>query len=299
MSSARRELKKKYLKKPAIVRDMESFDVDNHTLKKKTESIWIIEPSGDMKVPVKMFTNEHLLEKISGDGSVQQACNVATLPGIKTASVVLPDQHCGYGFSIGGVAAFDMKEGIISPGGIGFDINCGVRVLATSLTVEDVRPRIKELLEKLYENCPVGVGSEAKIRLSDEDYQDLMRRGAAWAVENGLGTADDLEHCESNGCIAGADPDKTSRRAQKRGRRQLGTVGAGNHFKPMTPAWVATFSAYRFPYLHIVRTAAHMSSSIRILRCNKSSIMSRTTLSLDVAQIVLLCILSGIVASSA
>jgi tRNA-splicing ligase RtcB len=138
--------------------------------------------------------------------------------------------HLGYGLPIGGVAAFDIKEGVISPGGVGFDINCGVRVLATPLTEEEVRPKIKELLERLYANCPVGVGSEARIRLSDEDYEDLMKNGAKWAVENGYGTADDLAHCESNGCIPGADPEKASRRAQKRGRRQLGTVGAGNHF---------------------------------------------------------------------
>ncbi len=209
---------------------MDSFEIDGHILEKKSETVWTIAPSGKMRVPVKMFTNEKLLEKVSQDGSIQQACNVATLPGIRVASIVQSDQHCGYGFPIGGVAAFDMEEGVISPGGIGFDINCGVRLLATKLTAAQVRPRIAELLERLYQNCPVGVGSEAKIRLSDEEYRTLMVDGAAWAVENGYGTEDDLAHCESNGRIPGADPAKTSRRAQARGRSQLGTVGAGNHF---------------------------------------------------------------------
>lgn len=206
------------------------MEIHGKELQKESDAIYTIQPTGTMQVPVKLFTNEVLLENIKGDDSINQACNVATLPGIKTASVVMPDMHQGYGFSIGGVAAFDMKEGVISPGGIGFDINCGVRVLATPLTEAEVRPKIKELLEALYNNCPVGVGSEAKIRLSDEDYQELMRTGAAWAVKNGYGTEDDLVHCESNGCIPGADPEKASRRAQARGRKQLGTVGAGNHF---------------------------------------------------------------------
>lgn len=209
---------------------MRTYDADGRTLKEVKNDVWLIDAVPPMRVPVKMFTNEKLLEKISNDGSIMQACNVATLPGIKVASIVLPDQHNGYGFSIGGVAAFDLQEGIISPGGIGFDINCGVRLLATSLTVEQVRPRIAELLERLYENCPVGVGSEAKIRLGDEDYHALMVDGAKWAVANGYGNEDDLVHCESNGCIPGADPSKASRRAQARGRKQLGTVGAGNHF---------------------------------------------------------------------
>ncbi len=209
---------------------MDSCEIAGHLLTKAEAGRWIIEPSGKMNVPVRLFTNERLLENVKGDDSINQACNVATLPGIKEASVVMPDMHQGYGFSIGGVAAFDMEEGIISPGGIGFDINCGVRVLATPLTEEEVRPRIKELLDRLYANCPVGVGSEARIRLTDEEYGSLLTDGAKWAVANGYGNEDDLAHCESRGCIPGADPKKTSRRAQARGRKQLGTVGAGNHF---------------------------------------------------------------------
>ncbi len=209
---------------------MKTIEAGGYTLKEKKQNVWFVEKQSSMNVPVKMFTNERLLKEVSDDGSIQQAVNVASLPGIKTASIVMSDHHVGYGFSIGGVAAFDMKGGIISPGGVGFDINCGVRLLATSLTIDDVRPKIRELLEQLYDNCPVGVGSEARVRLSDEDYEDLLVNGAAWAVKHGYGTEDDLVHCESNGCIPGADPAKTSRRAQKRGRKQLGTVGAGNHF---------------------------------------------------------------------
>jgi tRNA-splicing ligase RtcB len=206
------------------------MDIHGHTLKKQSNSIYKIDPTGEMKVPVKLFTNELLLEQVKGDDSITQACNVTTLPGIQKECVVNGDMHQGYGMPIGGVAAFDMKEGVISPGGIGFDINCGIRVLATPLSEEEVRPKIQELLDRLYANCPVGVGSESVIRLSDEDYEELMKTGAAWAVKNGYGSEDDLIHCESNGCIPGADPEKASRRAQKRGRRQLGTVGAGNHF---------------------------------------------------------------------
>lgn len=200
------------------------------TLHKKNATTYTIEKSGDMRVPVKLFTNEKLLELIKDDDSVRQACNVATLPGIQDWSIAMPDMHQGYGFSIGGVAAFDLKEGIISPGGIGFDINCGVRLIATPLKKADVLPKINELLEQLFKNCPVGVGSEATVRLTEEDYETLLVKGARWAVDNGYGTEDDLIHCESNGCIPGADVSKVSRRALSRGRKQLGTVGAGNHF---------------------------------------------------------------------
>ncbi len=209
---------------------MKSFEVDGQTLRKESETLWVIDPEGAMKVPVRLFTNEKLLEKISNDGSIRQACNVAALPGIQVASIVQADQHCGYGFPIGGVAAFDLDGGVISPGGIGFDINCGVRLLATPLTVADVTPRMAELLDLFAKNCPLGVGSESKLRLSEADYQELLRQGAGWAVAHGYGTQDDVTHCESKGCIPGADPKKASPRALARGRQQLGTVGAGNHF---------------------------------------------------------------------
>ncbi len=183
-----------------------------------------------MNVPIKLFTSEKLLELIKGDDSVKQAENVATLPGIQGWSIAMPDMHQGYGFPIGGVAAFDMTEGVISPGGIGFDINCGVRLLATPYTRDEVLPKIDELLDHLFRFCPVGVGSESPVRLSDEDYDEILTKGAQWCIDNGYGRKEDLEYCESQGCIPGADPSKVSLRAKKRGRRQLGTVGAGNHF---------------------------------------------------------------------
>lgn len=190
---------------------------------------YLIEPEGRMRVPVKIFANERLLEKMRQDGSFDQAMNVATLPGIVGASIVLPDAHLGYGFSVGGVAAFDAKEGIISPGGIGFDINCGVRLLATNLTRNDIEPKMKELVDDLYDACPVGVGVQC-VEVSDEELRDLSRKGAAWAIEQGYGNEDDLEHCESGGCLPEADPRWVSPKAMSRGRKQLGTVGSGNHF---------------------------------------------------------------------
>ncbi|MBR9702524.1 RtcB family protein, partial [Candidatus Woesearchaeota archaeon] len=204
--------------------------IQEKVLHKEDNTSYTIEQSGDMRVPVKLFTNAKLLELVKGDDSVRQACNVATLPGIQGWSFAMPDMHQGYGFPIGGVAAFDLKEGIISPGGIGFDINCGVRLLTTPLTKKDVLPKIDELLEQLFKNCPVGVGSEARVRLTEEDYATLLTKGVRWAVDNGYGTEDDLIHCESQGCIPGADVSKVSQRALSRGRKQLGTVGAGNHF---------------------------------------------------------------------
>ena len=174
--------------------------------------------------------NEKLLNDIE-DEAIQQGINVATyLPGILKRSIMLPDAHTGYGFSIGGVAAVDGEKGCISPGGIGFDINCGVRLLATKLKKADVEPKIKDILEALFKNVPSGVGSESKLSLSKEELNKVLTNGTKWAVENKLGTEDDREHCESNGTMEGADPSKVSDRAKTRGHKQLGTLGAGNHF---------------------------------------------------------------------
>lgn len=162
--------------------------------------------------------------------SIEQVANVATLPGIVGASLAMPDIHMGYGFSIGGVAAFDLKEGIISPGGVGYDINCGVRLLRSSLKHDEALPRIKDLVEVLYNNIPAGVGSKGKLRLTPKDERRLVAKGAQWAVENGFGSAEDLKHTESGGCIEGADPDIVSEKAYERGRSQQGTLGSGNHF---------------------------------------------------------------------
>ncbi len=173
---------------------------------------------------------DEVLEKNLDVKSIEQVANVATLPGIVGASLAMPDIHAGYGFAIGGVAAFDLKEGIISPGGVGYDINCGVRLLRSNLKKQEVIPKIKDLVEALYNQIPSGVGSKGKLRLSLEDERKLLLKGARWSVENGFGNAEDLEHTESGGCIEGADPDLISKKAYERGKPQQGTLGSGNHF---------------------------------------------------------------------
>jgi len=173
---------------------------------------------------------DDLLEKELEDQSIDQVANVATLPGIVEASLAMPDVHTGYGFAIGGVAAFDLKEGIVSPGGVGYDINCGVRLLRSNLKKEDVLPKIKDLVNILYNEIPSGVGSKGRIRLGPDDEKRLLLYGARWAVEQGFGSADDLKKIESGGYIEGADPSLISQRAYERGRAQQGTLGSGNHF---------------------------------------------------------------------
>jgi tRNA-splicing ligase RtcB len=161
-----------------------------------------------------------------------QIAFVATLPGITTASFGMPDMHSGYGFSIGGVAAFDTCDPhcIISPGGVGYDINCGVRCMTTGLTREEVEPHIKVLINTLYKNIPVGVGGKRKNFMTKRDMPEVMKKGAGWAVEKGYGVPADLDNCEEQGCVSYADPDVISDRAIERGSGQLGTLGAGNHY---------------------------------------------------------------------
>ncbi|MDI9616431.1 MAG: RtcB family protein [Methanothrix sp.] len=182
-----------------------------------------------MRVPGRIFISESLLEMVE-PGTVEQVANVATLPGIVKYSMAMPDAHLGYGFPIGGVAAFREDGGVISPGGVGFDINCGVRLLRTDLTVEEVRPVISDLIEALFKEIPSGVGATSRLHVSDSELTEAFIAGARWAVEQGYGTDDDLEHCEENGCLKGADPAQVSTKARKRGRPQFGTLGSGNHF---------------------------------------------------------------------
>ena len=182
-----------------------------------------------MRVKGIIYVDE-LLEKELDTQSIEQVANVATLPGIIKSSMAMPDVHRGYGFAIGGVAAFDLKKGIVSPGGVGYDINCGVRLLRSNLKKEEVAPRIKDLVGILYNEIPSGVGSKGKIRLGPEEERSLLLRGARWAVEQGLGDADDLNKIESGGYIDGADPSLISHKAYERGRAQQGTLGSGNHF---------------------------------------------------------------------
>ncbi len=196
---------------------------------KESEHVYAIAPTGKMRVPVRIFASEELLRKMLEDQSLAQACNVAALPGIVGASIVMPDAHQGYGMSVGGVAAFDAHDGIISPAAVGYDINCGVRLLATGLRREDATARMGELLAALAKSCPVGVGGEG-IRLSEAEFTRVMAEGAHWALAHGYGDADDLARCEANGRLPGADPAAVPKRATQRGRNQLGTVGAGNHF---------------------------------------------------------------------
>jgi len=173
---------------------------------------------------------DSVLEQVLEHGSVEQVANVASLPGIVGASMAMPDVHTGYGFPIGGVAAFDLKEGVISPGGVGYDINCGVRLLRSNLGREQLLPRIKELVDVLFKEIPAGVGSKGKVRLGQADEEKILLKGARWAVERGFGEMADLERIESGGCLEGADPSLVSRKAYERGAAQQGTLGSGNHF---------------------------------------------------------------------
>jgi len=199
-------------------------------LKKINEVIWEIPKEGPMNVPGKIFVSEKLLEAIKEDKSLEQVKNVAAMPGILKNSFAMPDMHMGYGFPIGGVAAFDSETGIITPGGIGFDINCGVRLLSSNLKKEDVEPKITELLDQMFKRIPCGTGRDSDLKLDDKELDKVMIEGAKWAVKNNYGNEDDLIHCESNGSLPNGQPSKVSQKAKARGRSQLGTLGSGNHF---------------------------------------------------------------------
>jgi tRNA-splicing ligase RtcB len=183
-----------------------------------------------MRVPGLLYTSEKLLKGMGADEGPRQVANVAHLPGIVKGSLAMPDMHWGYGFPIGGVAAFDLDEGIVSPGGVGYDINCGCRLMTTRLHLSDVRDRIPALVTALFQNVPSGVGSRGPLKLSQKEERQVLVEGAAWAVRHGYGTAADLETTEDGGVMAGADPEKVSDRALLRGKDQLGTLGSGNHF---------------------------------------------------------------------
>ena len=183
-----------------------------------------------MRVPGVIYSSERLIREMGSDESPKQVANVAHLPGIVKYSLAMPDMHWGYGFPIGGVAAFGLQDGVISPGGVGYDINCGCRLVTTRLAHEDIRDRLKELISALYHHIPTGVGSKSDLKLSANEERKVLIEGAKWAVERGYGTHEDLEATEDGGKIAGADPEMVSARAIERGREQLGTLGSGNHF---------------------------------------------------------------------
>ena len=183
-----------------------------------------------MRVPGLIFADPGMIKSIIQDNTPDQVANVATLPGIIGYSIAMPDIHHGYGFAIGGVAAFDADEGVISPGGVGYDINCGVRLLRSNLTLGDIKSRLDHLVDTIFSNVPSGVGSEGKLRLSEKEVANVLTDGARWAVEHDYGWDQDLDFIEEHGSFAGADPSVVSNSAKKRGGPQLGTLGAGNHF---------------------------------------------------------------------
>jgi len=202
----------------------------NMNLTKLDDYRWLIPQTGAMRVPGLVFANNDLIRSIQEDQSLKQVANVAMLPGIVGHSLAMPDIHWGYGFPIGGVAAFDLDEGVVSPGGVGYDINCGCRLMTTQLRADDIHPVIKELVLALFKNIPSGVGSKGPIHLSKSEENRVAVMGAEWAVKKGLGTPRDLERTEDHGTMEGADPSALSERAMTRGRDQLGTLGSGNHF---------------------------------------------------------------------
>ena len=184
-----------------------------------------------MRVPGLVYANEKLLKSICQDKALEQVVNVAFLPGIVKASLAMPDAHWGFGFPIGGVAATDIQAGgVVSPGGVGYDINCGVRLLKTNLQHDDLKDKLQDLVYRLFSDIPTGVGSEGEIKVGAKEEREILLKGAAWAVENGMGTEADLECTEENGVMAGADPGMVSKRALQRGKAQSGTLGSGNHF---------------------------------------------------------------------
>ncbi len=199
-------------------------------LQKAGEARWRIPREGSMQVEGVVYATDELLKTIRDDESLRQVVNVAQLPGIVKASIAMPDIHYGYGFPIGGVAAFPAEDGIVSPGGVGYDINCGVRVLRLPLQKEDVEKEIHRIVDALFSHVPAGLGRGGPLKLSKKDLKKVAREGAVWVINRGMGLSDDLESIEDGGRIDGADPDAVSDRAYDRGSDQLGTVGSGNHF---------------------------------------------------------------------
>lgn len=191
---------------------------------------WEIQKESGMRVPGIVYAGKEMIGGTGHNEPLTQVANVARLPGILKASLAMPDMHWGYGFPIGGVAAFDWETGIISPGGVGYDINCGVRLASTSLVEKEVRPRLRELVDSLYRRIPCGVGSTGTIKLTRSEEKKVLKNGSLWAVSRGYGEDRDLDHTEDAGRMLNADPAAVSDRALERGKRQLGTLGSGNHF---------------------------------------------------------------------
>lgn len=201
------------------------------TVQQIDECRWRIPREGGMRTEGLVFASPRMMQDLLREQALAQVCNVATLPGIVGPSMAMPDIHWGYGFPIGGVAAFDADEGVVSPGGVGYDINCGVRLLRSNLHADEIRPHLNRLADALFRNIPSGVGScRNDFKLSVAQEQRVLVKGATWAVQQGFGDTADLERIEGGGVIAGAEPERVSERALERGRAQLGTLGSGNHF---------------------------------------------------------------------
>jgi len=201
-------------------------------LEKIDEYRWLIPRTykQGMLTDAMIYASESLMEVIRRDQSLEQAANVAMLPGIVGRALAMPDIHQGYGFPIGGIAAVDARDGVVSPGGVGFDINCGVRLLGSTLELQDVKPKLRELVHQLFRDVPSGTGKASRLSVTDKDLIRVLEKGPQWAVEHGMGSQADLDQTEENGCLAGADPFAVSERAKLRGKPQLGTLGSGNHF---------------------------------------------------------------------
>src|SRR3989344_2369298 len=204
--------------------------MDKDKIKKIAENIYQLDKTGKMNVPVVVYASDKLLKDMEKDKCIEQMKNVSMLPGIQKHSIVLPDAHQGYVFSIGGVAAFSMDEGVISPGGVGYDINCSVRLLKTNLTKKDIEDKRDQISKALFKEIPSGIGKGTKIKINKSELKEIMRKGAKWAVEKGYGEKDDYIYSEENACMEEADPEFVSEKAISRGINQLGSIGSGNHF---------------------------------------------------------------------
>ncbi|MFC7134460.1 MULTISPECIES: RtcB family protein [Salinibaculum] len=209
---------------------MTTYDAGEFTLEKVRDYVWEIPQEGEMRVPARILASEALLDEISDDKTLEQLRNTTHLPGIRKYAICMPDGHQGYGFPVGGVAGIDTEDGCISPGAVGYDINCGVRMMKTNLTYDDLQGREEELVDKLFANIPSGLGGGGIYEGDNEDVEAVLNRGMDWALEHGYAVEDDLAHCEDEGYRPEADASKISQKAKDRGKNQIGSLGSGNHF---------------------------------------------------------------------
>ncbi|MGQ3413326.1 RtcB family protein [Natrinema sp. LN54] len=209
---------------------MTTFDANGITLERVREHVWEIPQEGDMRVPARVLASEALLEEIKEDKSLEQITNTTHLPGITNHAICMPDTHQGYGFPVGGVGALDAEDGCISPGAVGYDINCGVRMMRTNLTYDELQGREEELVDSLFANIPSGLGGGGIVEPGIDAVDEILARGVDWALENGHAVEEDLLHCEDEGMREGAAPEKVSQKAKDRGKNQIGSLGSGNHF---------------------------------------------------------------------